>query len=267
MTTLLSSEDFLALDFPTPAYLVDPILPAGGISLLYGKPGVGKTQFMLTLAEAINKGSSLFGRWQCAQGPVLFIQADMTSQMQKSRLLKLSRATTLPDTYFVIEEDGSTPLIDIESLSIMKKDLVDLMHQIDPVLTFWDTLRMIHNHPEASDEAPKRVYTAAKRLLPLSHHTFAHHTRKLSREADANEHLDEGFLGHQHWKSTADTMLYLEEIGNSPKRLTLELTKCRTASDIDKKPFLLEMDILNMLLSPTRAASNIATSSESHRLT
>ncbi len=249
MTTLLPADEFAALDFPNPPYLVEPMIPLGGLALIYSKPNVGKSQFLLTLADAISNGTPLFNRWPTTQGPVIFIQADMTSQMQQERLTKILTTTTLSNTYFVVEEDGSTPLIDIKSLSLLKQDLVALMREINPVLTIWDTLRTIHSLSENSDEAPKIVYTAAKRILPSSTHIFAHHTRKQSRDPDADEHLDEGFLGHQHWKSMPDAHIYLAELGTSPKRLSCTFTKSRTAPDFEKKPFPLEMDLKTMRLN------------------
>lgn len=252
MPTLYRSDEFASLEFPTPAYLVDPMIPQGGSFMLHGKPGVGKTNFVTTLASAINSGSPLFGRWETRPGPVVVVQADMTSQIQQDRLLRVIHSNDLSDTYWVVEEDGSTPLINITTMSIMHRELTAMIQEVNPLLVVWDTLRKIHDMPENASETAIKVLNSARRMFPLSTHGFLHHDRKESRDPDADSHYDEGFMGTQQWKGAIDSQIHLTEIGTVPKRLRLTFHKARTAPDTERHPLYLEMDMDTLLLQPLR---------------
>lgn len=263
MPTLWRSDELASKDFPTPAYLVDPMIPQGGIVLDHGKPGVGKTQFTMTLAHAINTGEPLFGRWEVRQGSVIIVQADMSTQIQQDRLLRIMQNNKLPDTYFVVEEDGSTPLLNILTMELQHRDLVKLMKEVDPVLCVWDTLRKVHDQPEAASETVVKVINAAKRILPHATHKFNHHDRKESRDPDAYAHEEEAFAGSHQWRGAIDTQIQLKEIGTSPKRLAIYFHKARTAPDPERAaPVIVEMDMDSMLLLPLRRRGTTGCASE-----
>lgn len=260
MTRLFSSDELTSHEFPNPSYLIEPLMPMGGIGILHGKPNVGKTQFVMTLAEAINSGEPLFGRWPVHQGAVVMIQADMTGPIQQQRLIRLSTRTQLTDTYWLAEEDGSAPFIDIITMSLTKRALVDAIREIDPVLIVWDTLRKVHLLDENASKTPIEVFNAARRICPLAFHLFVHHNRKESRDPDASPDTDEAFMGNQQWKGSSDTTMSLKEIGTSPKRVLFETHKARTAPDTEKHPLILELDMESMLLLPMRRYSSFSPS-------
>ena len=60
---------------PTPEELVRGHLPAGGLALLYGPRGIGKTFFALDLALSIDAGINYHG-YAVRQGPVAYILAE-----------------------------------------------------------------------------------------------------------------------------------------------------------------------------------------------
>lgn len=252
MTRLWSSEEFASHTFPTPSYLVEPIIPQGGIFILHGKPNVGKSQLIMTLCDAISRGEPLFGRWPVRQGPVVVVQADMTGQIQQERLLKIRTSTPLQHVYWVVEEDGSAPFIDITTMNVVKKSLVEAIQEIDPVLVVWDTMRKIHRLPENDSATPIAIFEAAHRISPTATHAFVHHNRKESRDPDAPEDTDEAFMGNVQFKGSSDTTASLKEIGSSPKRVLFQIHKARTAHDVEKHPIVLELDTRTMLLLPVR---------------
>jgi RecA-family ATPase len=250
MTQLWASADLAAHTFPTPAYLVDPVIPQGGIAILHGKPGAGKTQFVITLAQAINSGTPFLNRWSTRQGSVVVIQADMTGQIQQDRISHAINDVNLSRTYWTAEPDGSTPTINIQTLSLTDPDLVARIREIDPVLVVWDTLRKVHRLGENASETPVIVFEAARSICPTATHLFLHHDKKASRDPDAVDTDDEDFMGTQQWKGSADATFSLKEISTSPKRLVLTFHKARTAKDTERTPMLLELDIETILLLP-----------------
>lgn len=251
MPQLWSSAQLAEHEFPDPAFLVEPMIPQGGLVILHGKPGVGKTQFVLTLAHAINNGLPFLSRWPTRQGPVVVIQADMTGQIQQDRVVRIINNVNIADTYWVVEEDGRTPSINVESMPILQRNLVQTIQELNPVLVVWDTLRKIHRLPENASESPIIVYDAARAVAPKATHLFVHHNRKASRDPNAPDMEDEAFMGNQQWKGACDATMSLEELGTVPKRLLLTFHKARTASDIERRPIILELDMKTIILMPT----------------
>ena len=252
MAKLWNSNQLAEFEFPDPAYLVEPVIPQGGIVLLHGKPGVGKTQLILTLAHSINTGTPFLDRWPTRQGKVVVVQADMTGPIQQDRLLKVCNDVDLTDTYWVVEEDGSTPYLNIETMTVLEQELVEAIKEADPVLIVWDTLRKIHHLPENASESAIAVYHSARKIHPSATHLFVHHDRKRSRDPDASQEEDEAFMGNQQWKGAADATASLEALNltSVPKRLSLHFHKARTASDLERRPVLLELDMNTVLLYP-----------------
>jgi archaellum biogenesis ATPase FlaH len=71
--SLLSLDDLAAL--PDPVYLIDGVLPANVLGVLYGAPGAGKSFIALDMALAIASGREWLGR-ETRQGKVLYVAAE-----------------------------------------------------------------------------------------------------------------------------------------------------------------------------------------------
>ena len=63
------------MDLPPPEWLIEGILPAGGLVQLYGAPGIGKTFLALDWVFCIGTGTPWLGR-SCMRGRVVYIAAE-----------------------------------------------------------------------------------------------------------------------------------------------------------------------------------------------
>lgn len=75
-------------------YMLDPIVPVNGMSMMYAPAGTGKSLFALSLAHAISQGND-FLRWKCQTGPqpVLYVDGEMPEEMLLEYVQKLKPAT------------------------------------------------------------------------------------------------------------------------------------------------------------------------------
>jgi AAA domain len=73
-----------AMPQPVQAYVIDPIVPRPGITLLHGRWGTGKTPVLVTEAVCVATGQPFLGL-PVTQGPVLIIEADMTKSGFRAR--------------------------------------------------------------------------------------------------------------------------------------------------------------------------------------
>lgn len=72
-------------------WLIDGMLPAGGIMAATGKPKSGKTTGVANIVRAVAEGTPFFGR-ECAQGVVLWVALEESRQQIKERFMALNIA-------------------------------------------------------------------------------------------------------------------------------------------------------------------------------
>ncbi len=82
--------DFLGLDLPPRAMLLDPILPERSLAMLYAPRGLGKSWLSLSIGLAVASGTSLL-RWSAPRPRrVLFLDGEMPLVALQERLRALS---------------------------------------------------------------------------------------------------------------------------------------------------------------------------------
>jgi putative DNA primase/helicase len=82
----LSLTDFLALDVPPRATLLDPILPERSLSMLYAPRGIGKSWLALSIGLTVASGGSLL-RWRAPKPRrVLLVDGEMLMTDLQNRL-------------------------------------------------------------------------------------------------------------------------------------------------------------------------------------
>ena len=77
---VLNLDDIMRLS--SAEWLVKGLIPANGVSVIYGRPGAGKTFFGLAMALSVAHGLSCFGR-RTQQGNVAFVVGEGTSGFQR----------------------------------------------------------------------------------------------------------------------------------------------------------------------------------------
>jgi putative DNA primase/helicase len=81
-----SIKDFLLLQFPPREYIIEPIIPTQGITMLYAHRGIGKTFLALTIACTVAVGASVLG-WKAPKPRrVVYVDGEMSGQTIQERL-------------------------------------------------------------------------------------------------------------------------------------------------------------------------------------
>lgn len=81
--------DLIATNFPEPKWIVPGLIPFG-LSVLGGRPKVGKSWLALQLALAVGTGGYALGE-KIEKGKVLYLAYEDTARRLKNRLIKLNR--------------------------------------------------------------------------------------------------------------------------------------------------------------------------------
>ena len=239
---IVSAKDLALREYEFP-FLVDPVIPSGGIVFVHGKRAIGKTHLCLTLSAALSGGGMLFGRYQTHKARTLYIQADTPEAVQAERVRKATTIYSMDEVYFYFPK-----YLNITTLH-RDEELLTELQSVEADLVIWDTLRKTHKGGSNDDDVPSMVYGSAHDLFPDTTHMFVHHDKKTI--VDQNQlDPDELFRGSGAWLDDADTGIHLSE--TAPGRLALNFTKVRTAPPQDPIALVLHSDALT-LYSPGSA--------------
>jgi RecA-family ATPase len=101
----LTAAEFLTLELPPRALIIDPILPQKGLMLLHAPRGIGKTHLALGIGYCAATGGRLLG-WSAAKPrPVLYLDGEMPADAMQMRLAAMIAGveTQPPDpSYFTL---------------------------------------------------------------------------------------------------------------------------------------------------------------------
>lgn len=237
--------ELYTVEFPEPLFLVEPIIPMGGLVMLHGPKTAGKTQLALTLAVAVSTGQTFLGEYRCQQGEVVLVETDMTRKLLQSRIKMTPEAKTINFLH-------SEPF---DIVSLMAKGLLPEAFQeaqrMQPVLVIVDSLRKTSAQDEVDSASAGRVYGAWQRLFPNACIAIIHHDRKASTNPDAIQRPEEAARGSGAWLDDIDTGLHLSKLRGHKHGghvATLSFSKCRTTED--PEPMVVRMREDTLLIEP-----------------
>jgi putative DNA primase/helicase len=93
-------SDFLMMGLKPVSFVIEPILPAQGLALIYAWRGAGKTFFNLELAHAVSTGGPKCFSWRIPEARrVLYVDGEMPANELQDRLRKimLGRGMKVPE--------------------------------------------------------------------------------------------------------------------------------------------------------------------------
>lgn len=167
---------FAPIKFVVPGIIVE------GLTLLAGKPKLGKSWLLLHAAIAVARGGFTLGDTKCAEGDVLYLALEDNLRRLKSRLTKLLGGQPAPERlHFRCEMSRLTE----GGLDTIKDWISKVSH---PRLIIIDTLAMVRAPAKNKDQTQYDAdYNAALELRTLAAtHNLAvvvvHHLRKAEAE-------------------------------------------------------------------------------------
>lgn len=216
---LYSTAEMLAL--PEPTWLIDTIMPAGGLVGLYGPPGVGKSFVAVDLAMSVASGRSWQGH-PVTQGYVLYVSAEGGSGMGKRIAAWLQvRGVKPADAYAAWVTEPVFINLESDGMAALMDRIINELNAI-PSLIVLDTLARCFDGDENQQEDMGRFIAGVDRLRKEFDATviIVHHTR-LDGERER---------GNTAFRGAADTMLSL---ALKKGKLVLACNKQKDAEDFE----------------------------------
>lgn len=245
--------------------MIDQLLPAGGLGILHGPPGLRKTFIALHLAAASSRGEPFLGVFPTRAGQVVFIELDVPEAEWYRRFQlagdRLDKVWCVFDHKLWNITDMRTPNPELQTL---KGRLTE-----PPTLVIVDTLRKSHILDENASLTPTLVYDAWHRHFPHSALLFLHHDRKVGELSRGEQGDRETAMGSQTWTGNPDLTMHLTRfrrkagtqagpVVGPPPTATLTFTKTRASTEGEPMPIDLAFDEIGWPLPTAGSAFGAA---------
>lgn len=241
----LSNAEFMAFKFPTPRYLVRPIIEWGGYVMLNGAGEAGKTLLADTLAIAVASGGLFLDEYECRQGPVVIVQVDMPLRAYQDRWRRLDGlASGLPIHHAI----NDSPIDILKQLPALKE-----LAKVKPALVIFDSLRNIQLLDEDSSATPTIITDRCKHYFPNATILFIHHDRR-SMQGQPQIFKGDGSAESTHrgtgaWRDRVSTQLSMVRIRTSKQWFT-RLSFGKVQNSPSQRNMKLTIDPTTLLLKP-----------------
>ena len=210
----MTARELQQMTFPPVKYIVPGYVPEG-LTVLAGKPKIGKSWAALAIGIAVANGGTAFASIQCEQGNVLYLALEDNPRRLQYRLGKVLPYDEWPDR---LRLRTDAPVMDEAGIETLT-DWADSVPK--PRLVIIDTFARVRRKANGNDSTYDGDYKAVTALHRFSNETgiavvLVHHVRKM----DSDDPLDTvsgstGFTGAADAvlvltrdKSSADAILY-----------------------------------------------------------
>lgn len=233
--TVLNTAFLRNIKMKRPPFICGEWLPEGGMCLIYGEDGVGKSFFATTLAAHLAAGEDFLGA-KVRKSKVVYLQMDMSAPVQHERILK---QTFVPNEVIWGLGDIGTTIEQIKG----EPNWVMKVNEENPDVIFFDTLRRMHKLDENSSDTPRLVYGACRRLFgPRPTFIFIHHTRK--DQANGIGFAGQSYRGSGAWRADVDAAIRLRK---SKGQVKVVWEKARTCESVPNAAMVIDPYTLKMV--------------------
>jgi hypothetical protein len=222
---IFSLRDLLSWELPPVRWAVPEILPEG-LTLLAGKPKLGKSWLALSLALSIAAGGVALGKQLVAQGDVLYLALEENARRLQARARQLLSSITEVPTGLDFALDW--PRLAEGGISCLEEYLQTHPNTRLVVIDTWAKVAPKTDHRRCTQyEGDYEALTPLKRLAETYHVSIlaVHHLRKMG----ANDVLDE-ITGSTGMTGAVDGTLILKR-----ERGQMDATLFVTGRDVERE--------------------------------
>ncbi|MFA6184498.1 MAG: AAA family ATPase [Parcubacteria group bacterium] len=213
-------------EYPEQEWLIEKLIPAGGITIISGYPGSFKTWFMLDMAIRIAKGEKFLEVFNTTKNKVLYIDEENGERTLQKRIKALTKDKNIPLEF-----------LPFQNFTLSRSDeIIDYCKENEIGLVIMDSLIRIHNFDENSSQDMAKLFKEFKKFkLNNISIVFSHHNRKTGKYNNPREDI----------RGSSEILAFLDcglSLRNKNKnQITVYQTKLRT--DTEREPFNITIEI------------------------
>jgi hypothetical protein len=223
-------SELLAMEFASPKWLVDGLIPHEAVSIISGAPASYKTFITLDIALKVSRGEKLFGEFETSKCPVLIVDEENSPRLLQTRIKLLSHSTDYP--VYVASRGG----FQLGEDNVEK--LIQTAKNKNIGLIIFDSFICIHGADENSASDMRNVM---KHLKEFAKNGIAviviHHHRKKKEDRNAAQDL----RGSSDILAQVDCHLAIDRKSNSAS-VTIHQSKLREAQEMEPFTVTLHSD-------------------------
>jgi hypothetical protein len=231
----MTFADLAVARIPEPRWVVEGLIPTG-LTILAGKPKVGKSWLTLDLSIAVATGTRALGAYAVPKrGGVIHLALEDTRRRFQDRIKRVLGGASAPATAHFYND---WPRVEVHGLTALRRWLDT--HR-DTLLVIIDTFAKMRASPSRDDTLYLADYAAVEQLKAIADDyavavVVVHHERK----AAASDHLDR-VSGSTGLTGAADTILTLGR-----ERVAVDAILAITGRDVDEDEIALALDKATM---------------------
>jgi len=239
------------MEFPEPKWMIPSIIPEG-LSILCGKPKIGKSILSLNLAVAVATGGMALGKIQVEKSGVYYLALEDSHRRLKERFKAVLQNGKSPENLIV-----NTSISSIQDGGIEQLDIWLNQHK-DVGFVIIDTYARIKGKKSNNTDIYLEDYNELVKIKEVadSHNIgllLIHHTRK-----EESEDIFDKVLGSTGITAAADTLIVLEKNKNVVNLHVRgrDVEEAELALEFDSKTlsWILDDDALKYPLTPEKKA-------------
>ena len=211
MFTWKSGRRFMSEPHTGPSFLIDQLVPAQGITLVFGPPSCGKSTLLWTMAESIRKGTPFLGKYRTSKALTLLCNLDMPSIQIYNRMKNANYEPRFDICDFanhlnITTLQGNHPGV-FQALAYRARRYQVVM--IDSLSTITNGLSL------KDDWVPGLTVAALRGLFPHQAIILLHHSRKqtIGQFGPIPPHREDA-LGSNLWMAMVQSELQMYLKGN-----------------------------------------------------
>lgn len=175
-------DEYLALEREPQPWVIQSLVPVGGMVNVFGKPKTGKSFLTLDWARAVASGkSNWFGYTIQKSGPVAYLQVDTPREEWARRIEHVRQMCAEDDTPLFIADMWLVPQFPVNILGEDDPTIVWLkaeLEKLQPVMIVIDTIREVHGGDEDNSTIMRNVLSSLVGACRPAAIVIVSHSRK-----------------------------------------------------------------------------------------
>lgn len=239
LPSVLTHAELVQGELPPVEWQVTNLIPKGGISIIGGDSGVGKSWLALHLAQCVASGQALLNTFPVAQGKVLVLDAESGPSLLERRVKKLFAGLRAENADAEIPAD--LPITFLPMAMRFKAEtagqFAEYLVKEGVSLVIADPLIHFAGVEENSAEGMAAFFEVIREIAKQADCTFVftHHSRKESRLASNS--AGQMLRGSSAIRAILDSHIFIRKLKGG--KLLCEHDKCRQAECLP--PFIIEI--------------------------